>query len=97
MFAAHYFFVSEGALKQFLHNVSINLVDGGYFFGTVPDGRRVNDCVHASRSMSYRSPMLTVEAKWKGAPDCFGSPYICAIGDTVTGGKASWMKGLRSG
>lgn len=30
---------------QFLHNVSINLKDGGYFFGTVPDGKRVNACI----------------------------------------------------
>lgn len=86
MFAAHYFFVSEAALKQFLHNVSINLVQGGYFFGTVPDGRRVNDCVLAGQGMRFHSPMLTVEARWKGAPECFGSAYICAIGDTVTGG-----------
>lgn len=78
MFAIHYFFVTEQALKQvlweaacwlsdwlglpyfqhrwnafmaipchvqFLHNVSINLKDGGYFFGTVPDGKRVNECI----------------------------------------------------
>lgn len=30
--------------------------------------------------------MLTIEAHWQGGPECFGSPYICAIGDTVTGG-----------
>lgn len=30
---------------QFLHNVSINLKDGGYFIGTVPDGKRVNACI----------------------------------------------------
>jgi hypothetical protein len=30
--------------------------------------------------------MLTLEAHWQGGPQCFGSPYICAIGDTVTGG-----------
>lgn len=35
---------------------------------------------------TYRSPMLTIEARWEGQPACFGSPYICAIGDTVTGG-----------
>ena len=32
-------------LPQFLHNVSINLKDGGYFIGTVPDGKRVNECI----------------------------------------------------
>jgi hypothetical protein len=30
---------------QFLHNVSINLKDGGYFVGTVPDGIRINHCI----------------------------------------------------
>ena len=38
------------------------------------------------RSKKYQSPMLTIEAHWKGMPEVFGSPYICAIGDTVTGG-----------
>lgn len=33
------------AAPQFLHNVSINLKDGGYFIGTVPDGKRVNACI----------------------------------------------------
>ena len=35
---------------------------------------------------TFKSPMLTLEAHWQGGPQCFGSPYICAIGDTVTGG-----------
>lgn len=69
---------------QFLHNVSLNLKEGGYFFGTVPDGRRVNDSLQRHWP-TLRSPMLTVEARWKGAPEPFGSPYLCAIGDTVTG------------
>lgn len=34
--------------------------------------------------------MLTIEARWEGQPACFGSPYICAIGDTVTGGEC-WV------
>lgn len=85
MFAIHYFFVSEQALKQFLHNVSINLKEGGYFIGTVPDGKIVNACT--SKSNPFKSPMLTIEAHWKKGPQCFGSPYICAIGDTVTGGE----------
>jgi len=85
MFALHYFFVSEKALKQFLHNVSINLKPGGYFFGTVPDGKAVNACV--VNSNLFTSPMLKIEARWQGLPATFGSPYICAIGDTVTGGE----------
>ena len=44
--------------------------------------------------------MLKIEARWQGQPGCFGSPYICAIGDTVTGGAqgrgvalgASWQQ-----
>jgi hypothetical protein len=35
-------------LLQFLHNVSINLKEGGYFIGTVPDGKRINDCIRTS-------------------------------------------------
>jgi hypothetical protein len=30
---------------QFLHNVSVNLKEGGYFIGTVPDGKRINECI----------------------------------------------------
>jgi hypothetical protein len=71
---------------QFLANVSLNLKDGGYFIGTVPDGKRVNDCSYSrGRRGTYNSQMLRVEARWQGQPACFGSPYICAIGDTVTG------------
>jgi mRNA (guanine-N7-)-methyltransferase len=32
MFAIHYFFASEASLKQFLHNVAINLREGEHFF-----------------------------------------------------------------
>ena len=85
MFALHYFFVTEQALKQFLHNVSINLKPGGYFFGTVPDGKAVNECV--KKNAKFASPMLMIEARWQGQPETFGSPYICAIGDTVTSGE----------
>lgn len=85
MFALHYFFVSEKALHQFLQNVACNLKPGGYFFGTVPDGKSINACV--MKSKLFTSPMLKVEARWQGMPSTFGSPYICAIGDTVTGGE----------
>lgn len=85
MFALHYFFVSEKALKRFLQNVAINLKPGGYFFGTVPDGRSINQCV--VKSSKFSTPMLKVEARWQGQPQPFGSPYVCAIGDTVTGGE----------
>jgi hypothetical protein len=84
MFAAHYFFVAEPALRRLLANVALNLKDGGYFVGTVPDGKRVNECIRGGRV--FASPMLRVEAHWRGAPAPFGSPYVCAIGDTVTAG-----------
>ena len=85
MFALHYFFVSEAALKQFLRNVANNLKDGGYFVGTVPDGKRINQCIRSAKT--FNSPMLKIEARWEGAPSTFGSAYVCAIGDTVTGGE----------
>ena len=85
MFALHYFFVSLASAKRFLQNVSANLKPGGYFFGTVPDGKSINLCVKSGRK--FKSPMLTVEARWEGQPKPFGSPYLCAIGDTVTGGE----------
>jgi mRNA (guanine-N7-)-methyltransferase len=84
MFAIHYFFVTEAALQQFFRNVAANLQDGGYFIGTVPDGRRVNECIKGGKIFDH--PMLRIEARWEGPPKSFGSPYICAIGDTVTGG-----------
>lgn len=88
MFALHYFFVSEAALFRFLKNVAINLKEGGYFVGTVPDGKRVNEyAVRLGNKGVFSSPLLYIEAKWHGAPATFGSPYICAIGDTVTGGE----------
>lgn len=83
MFALHYFFVTEKALKQFFHNVSINLKPGGYFVGTVPDGKRINQCIKDKKV--FQSAMLRIEARWQGPPAVFGSPYVCAIGDTVTG------------
>lgn len=33
------------AALQFLSNVALNLKEGGYFVGTVPDGKRINGCV----------------------------------------------------
>ncbi len=65
------------------------LQEGGYFFGTCPDAKRVNACF-ADRSQrvphEFNSPMLTLRAKWLGEPQPFNSPFTCAIGDTVTQG-----------
>ena len=63
------------------------LLAGGYFFGTVPDGRKVAEIIHTfGRWPKYESPMLKLEAKWQGEMQSFGSGYTCAIGDTVTEG-----------
>lgn len=42
MFALHYFFVTEAALHNLLHNVGVNLKEGGYFIGVLPEGKKVN-------------------------------------------------------
>lgn len=87
MFAIHYFFVTERALDTFLHNVAINLKDGGYFFGTFPSGKRVQDTIRRFGSWpQYNAPMLQLQALWKGNVASFGCAYTCAIGDTVTQG-----------
>lgn len=61
MFAIHYFFVSEAALRQLLQNVVSNLKDGGYFFGTVPDGKRVLSALN--RRTHLDCPMLSLSAQ----------------------------------
>ncbi|CAL8470296.1 g9838 [Coccomyxa elongata] len=87
MFAIHYFFVTEHALDTFLRNVAINLKDGGYFFGTFPSGKRVQDTIHRFGLWpKYNAPMLQLQALWKGNVASFGCAYTCAIGDTVTQG-----------
>lgn len=85
MFAIHYFFESEKAIKTFLHNVSINLREGGYFFGCVPDGKAIMSTLQPSFP-SYKGQLLQILAEWKGSPRPFGSAYSMAIGDTVTQG-----------
>jgi hypothetical protein len=60
---------------------------GGYFFGTVPEGKRVMKTIHDAKSWPlYTAEMLRLEARWQGEAQCFGSAYSCAIGDTVTQG-----------
>jgi len=60
---------------------------GGYFFGTVASGRRVQETIKASgRWPSLRLPLLALDARWLGEAAPFGCAYNCAIGDTVTQG-----------
>ncbi|KAK9822447.1 hypothetical protein WJX81_000844 [Elliptochloris bilobata] len=87
MFALHYFFASERTLRTFLGNVARNLKPGGYFFGTVASGRRVQETIKRSgRWPSLRLKMLALDARWRGEAAPFGCAYNCAIGDTVTQG-----------
>mmetsp|Transcript_1273 Transcript_1273/g.1718 ORF Transcript_1273/g.1718 Transcript_1273/m.1718 type:complete len:390 (-) Transcript_1273:241-1410(-) len=86
MFAVHYFFDKETTLHQFLKNVAANLKEGGYFFGTVPDGKKVCEHLGSSHNHTFDTPMLKLVAKWEGDPKPFGSAYYCSIADTVTEG-----------
>jgi len=61
---------------------------GGYFFGTFPSGKRVQEVIHRGGTWPvFKAPMLELKALWKGDVGTFGSAYTCAIGDTVTAGK----------
>eukprot|EP00873_Tetraselmis_striata_P007411 jgi/Tetstr1/427675/TSEL_017800.t1 len=95
MFAIHYFFASESALKTFMRNVADNLKDGGYFFGTCPDGKRILALLNQQKS--WVKEVASVHARWQGAFKCFGSAYSMAIADTVTEGhEIDGRKGLGS-
>jgi hypothetical protein len=65
----------------------VSMRAGGYFFGTVASGRRVQETIKASgRWPSLRLPLLALDARWLGEAAPFGCAYNCAIGDTVTQG-----------
>ncbi|KAG1676935.1 hypothetical protein FOA52_014811 [Chlamydomonas sp. UWO 241] len=87
MFAMHYFFEEEEALKVFLHNVALNLKPGGIFMGTIPCGTRVLQLL--DKRPVFQSEMLKLERRWQDGALCqpFGLSYTCAISDTVTEGK----------
>lgn len=82
MFAAHYFYISERSFETFISNVASNLKPGGYFVGTVPDGKRVLALLGGSSE--FHSDVLTICRKFTGAPTTFGCEYTFAIVDTVT-------------
>lgn len=88
MFALHYFFSSEATLATFLRNVAGSLKPGGYFLGTVPDGRRV--MAHLSSlpdGGALDAPLLRLVRRWgPAAPKKFGSAYTMEIRDTVVEG-----------
>eukprot|EP00466_Bigelowiella_natans_P004543 jgi/Bigna1/90277/estExt_fgenesh1_pg.C_660085 len=84
MFAAHYFFRSEAMAKAFLTNVTAALKDGGYFFGTVPDGKAIQ--TRLAGKDNYSNSMLELEKRWEGGVKAFGNALIFKILGTVTDG-----------
>ena len=85
MFAAHYFFVSEAAVKAFVTNAASALSPGGYFYGTIACGKRV--LAKLNQRNRYRSQLLDLQKRWKGEFghfQYFGSGYTFAIAQTVT-------------
>lgn len=85
MFAIHYFFVQERAVKTFLRNATAALKPGGIFLATFPDGKRILAALQGRTS--HHSQMLSVRQRWEGPPQCFASPYQVSIADTVTEGE----------
>ena len=66
-------------------NSKKKLAQGGFFFGTVPSGKKVMAAIkEGGRWPLLATPMLRLEAQWKGPPQPFGCGYTCAIGNTVT-------------
>ena len=44
---------------QFLSNVALNLKPGGYFFGTVPDGKMINACIKRGKARTHMLCILS--------------------------------------
>lgn len=86
MFAMQYFYQNEAALNTILHSISSNLKEGGYFVGTVPDGKRVLGML--GTEPVFHSDVFTLKRQWghKHVITTFGMPYTCEIVDTVTQG-----------
>jgi mRNA (guanine-N7-)-methyltransferase len=87
MFAAQYFYRSMETLDAFLENVSANLRDGGYFIGTVPDGKRILKLLN--QKDAYESPYLRITRRFQGEPKGpFGNAIDFSLVGTVTEGGA---------
>ncbi|KAI8466031.1 MAG: mRNA capping enzyme-domain-containing protein [Monoraphidium minutum] len=91
MFAIHYFFAAKETLDTFLKNVAGSLKSGGYFLGTVPDGKRI--MAHLQAAAVLDQPLLKLTRKWEGPPKKFGSAYVMEIRDTVVEGVAGESEG----
>lgn len=85
MFSLHYFFDRETSLRNVLQTVQHNIEPGGYFVGTVPDGKRIMDLL-ANAKGKYKDDHLTLEALYDStnSNNVFGKAYIFALDDTVT-------------
>ncbi|GAB5361838.1 hypothetical protein AAMO2058_000747000 [Amorphochlora amoebiformis] len=77
MFAAHYFFKDETMAKTFLTNVKAALKPGGYFFGTVPDGKAV--MTRIGNSSHFENSILVLEKKWEVCPKTYLWLFILSL------------------
>lgn len=50
-FSLHYFFESEKVIDTFINNIDSNLKKGGYFIGTVFDGKKVDKLLNDNNGM----------------------------------------------
>jgi mRNA (guanine-N7-)-methyltransferase len=85
-FAIQYFFSGDGALHSLLGTVAANLRDGGVFFGTCPDAKRVAKLLGSSKE--HATQHVHLARTWHPANSyaAFGSKYLMSIADTVTEG-----------
>jgi len=87
MFALQYFYRSQETLDALLENVSMNLREGGYFVGTVPDGKRILKFLN--KRDVHESPYLRVTRRFQGEPKGpFGNAIDFSLIGTVTEGGA---------
>jgi len=85
MFSLHYFFDAESSLRNVLETVMRNIKPGGYFFGTVPDGKRIADLLNESQTSKTSNDHLTLQPMFDPLNrNVFGKAYVFALDDTVT-------------
>lgn len=87
MFALQYFYKSQETLDALLENVSMNLREGGYFVGTVPDGKRILKIL--DRKDAYENAYMRIVKRFQGEPRSpFGNAIEFSLAGTVTEGGA---------
>lgn len=91
MFAMHYFFDKQEALKTLLGSIAANLKQGGFFIGCVPDGKRVKAHLKKSNGL-LEQPHLRLKAVSQTF-DAFGGTYVMEIPDTVVEGHQGFTEG----